>query len=111
MRTAIAILTASILALGSSTGCAMNQKKVEKQVKSGAPVDCRTAEADIRVLRSEKTHVAEQIAEGVTAIVPVGLVIGLLAGTEGTKIRVAIGEYNKVLDQRILLIQSTCGVQ
>jgi len=110
MRIAIVSVLASALVLGSSFGCAMSQKKVEKQVKSGAPVDCRTAEGDLRVLKGEKTHVAGQIVEGVTAITPAGIVLGIVTGTEGTKIRVAIGEYNKMIDERILLIQSTCGV-
>ena len=48
---------------------------------------------------------------GVTAIVPAGLVVGLVTFTEGTKIKVATGEYNKALDKKIAQIQSTCGVQ
>jgi len=75
------------------------------------PVNCATAEGDIRVLRGEKAHVAERVAQGVTAIYPAGLVVGLLTGTEGTKIRVATGEYNKKLDAKIAEIQSTCGVE
>lgn len=48
---------------------------------------------------------------GVTAIVPAGLVIGLVTLTEGTKIEVATGEYNKMIDARIAEIKSTCGVK
>ena len=91
-------------------GCAMGLKKDEKAAEQ-MPVNCATADGDLRVLRSEKTHVAEEIALGVTAIYPAGLVIGLLTGTEGTKIQVATGEYNKKLDAKIAQIQSTCGVQ
>jgi hypothetical protein len=47
---------------------------------------------------------------GVTSIYPAGLVLGLLTGTEGTKIQVATGEYNKMIDKKIAQIQSTCGV-
>ena len=89
------------------SACASQQKKVEKEMKM--PINCATAEGDIRVLENEKAHVAEQIAEGVTAIFPAGLVIGLITGTEGTKVKVATGEYNKMIDKRIAEIKSECG--
>ena len=87
--------------------CASGQKKVEKDLK--APINCATAEGDIRVLENEKVHVAQQIAEGVGAIVPIGLVVGVVTGTEGTKMRVATGEYNKMIDKKIAEIKSQCG--
>jgi len=89
--------------------CAMKQKKVEKEMKQ--PVNCATAEGDIRMLQHEKAHVVQQIAEGVTAIVPASLVIGLVTLTEKEKIRVATGEYNKAIDKRIAEIKAQCGVQ
>ena len=92
------------------SGCAMKLEKEEKAAE-GMPVNCATADGDIRVLRGEKAHVAEQIALGVTAIYPAGLVVGLLTGTEGTKIQVATGDYNKKLDAKIAQIQQQCGVQ
>src|SRR5262245_13797332 len=98
------------LATTLAQGCAIEQKKEEKAAEQ-MPVNCATADGDLRVLRGEKAHVAEQVAMGVTAIYPAGLVIGLLTGTEGTKIQVATGEYNKKLDAKIAEIQSTCGVQ
>ena len=75
------------------------------------PISCATAEGDIRALQAEKTNAAQQALSGVTAIAPAGIVLGLLTGTEGTKIRVATGEYNTMIDQRIADIKSTCGVQ
>ena len=45
------------------------------------PINCATAEGDIRVLQSEKAHVGQQIASGLTAIAPAGIVMGVLAGT------------------------------
>jgi hypothetical protein len=100
-------LVACALLLGA---CAWQMKKQEQSAKA-LPVNCATAEADVRVLRSEKAHVAQQIAMGVTAIVPIGLVIGLVTFTEGEKIEVATGEYNKALDQKIAEIQTQCGVK
>ena len=45
-----------------------------------------------------------------TAIAPAGLVLGILTGTETTKLKVAVGEYDKHIDKRIAEIQSTCGL-
>jgi hypothetical protein len=101
---------AGLAALLLVTGCASGFKKDEKAIDQET-VNCATADGDIRVLKGEKAHVAEQIALGVTAIYPAGLVIGLLTGTEGTKLRVATGEYNKKIDAKIAEIQTTCGLE
>jgi hypothetical protein len=55
------------------------------------------------------THVVEQLAMGVTAIYPASAVMGILLGTEGTKLQVATGEYNKKIEQKIDEIRGTCG--
>jgi len=103
-------ILASLVGALLAQGCAMNMKKEEKAAEQ-MPVNCATADGDLRVLKSEKANVAEQIALGVTAIYPAGLVMGLLTGTEGTKIQVATGEYNKKLEAKIAEIQSACGAQ
>jgi len=110
MRTEINKLGKAILMISLAvfvSACAMQQKKVEKEMK--APISCGTAESDLRVLQNEKAHVAEQIAEGVTAIIPISLVVGVITRTEGTKVKVATGEYNKMIDKRIAEIKSECG--
>jgi hypothetical protein len=89
--------------------CAMKYKKTEQEMKQ--PINCATAEGDLRALEAEKANVAQQIAAGVTSIVPVSLVVGLVTGTEGAKISVATGEYNKMIDQRIAEIKQKCNVQ
>jgi len=89
------------------SACAMGQRKVEKEMKM--PINCATAEGDVRSLEHEKVHVEQQIAEGVGTIVPIGLVVGLVTGTEGTKLKVATGEYNKMIDKKIAEIKSQCG--
>jgi hypothetical protein len=104
MRKVLFVLVACALA----SGCAMKEKRTLESLKQ--PVNCSTAEGDLRVLQGEKVHVASEIASGVTAIVPVSLVLGIVTGTEGTKFKVATGQYNKALDQRIAEIKSTCGV-
>jgi len=75
------------------------------------PINCATAEGDLRVLQSEKTNVAQEIANGVTAIVPAGAVIGIISGTETDKFKVASGDYNKMIDQKIAEIKQKCGLQ
>ena len=90
--------------------CAVkDQKKVEQEMKQ--PINCATAEGDIRMLRHEKAHVTDQIAAGVTSFTPAGLVVGVATGTEDTGVRVTSGEYNKMIDKRIAEIQARCGVK
>jgi hypothetical protein len=93
--------------LGACAGS--KYKKVEQSAKE--PVNCATAEADLRTLESEKVHTAEQIAAGVTSIVPVSLVVGLVTKTEKSKWHVATGDYNDMLDKKIAEIKQTCGVE
>jgi hypothetical protein len=88
---------------------ALKQKKVVKEMKQ--PINCATAEGDIRMLQHEKAHVAQRIIEGVTAIQPAGMVIGALTGTEVVKLKVAAGDYNKMIDKRIAEIKEQCAVQ
>lgn len=88
------------------SACATRYKQVE--VEMYRPINCATAEGDIRMLEHEKAHVANQIAMGVTSIAPAGFVLGVMTETEGTKIRVATGEYNKMIDRRIREIRETC---
>jgi hypothetical protein len=115
MRKSTALVLIPLLALGAWSGCAFKQKKVEKEVeaelKSPAAINCATADGDVRLLQHEKAHVAQRIAEGVTAIYPASLVVGLISGTETTKVKVAVGEYNKLIDRRIAEIKQACPVE
>lgn len=92
------------------TACAASQYKQTEQQIAQQPINCATAEGDIRMLQNEKASVAKQIAMGVTAIVPVGLVAGVATGTEKTKYQVATGEYNRMIDQKIAEIKAFCGL-
>ncbi len=104
-------LLPGLLCLTLAPGCATEQKKVEAGLKDPAAINCATADGDLRLLQHEKANVAERIAEGVTAVYPAGLVVGLVTRTEGTKVKVATGEYNKQIDQRIAEIKQQCDVQ
>ena len=91
------------------TGCSDKFKKGETQMKQ--PINCATADGDIRMLMHEKAHVEDQIVQGVTAIFPAGAVVGIATKTEGTKLKVTTGEYNKMIDKRIAEIKAECGVR
>ena len=99
---------ATIFAAMTLAGCAFQEKRVEQSLAQ--PINCDVAEGDIRVLESERAHVGRQVVAGVTSIVPAGIVLGLVTGTTGTKLRVATGEYNKKIDERVTDIKRTCGV-
>ena len=102
-------LTGAVVAALLLVACANQYKQTEQQIVQ-QPINCATAEGDIRMLQSEKASVAKQIAMGVTAIVPVGLVAGVVTGTEKTKYQVATGQYNQMIDQKIAEIKAFCGL-
>jgi len=74
-------------------------------------VNCATAEGDIRVLQSEKTHASQQMAAGVSATSPAAIVVGTITNKEITNAQVATGTYNRMLDDKIVEIKRQCGVK
>jgi hypothetical protein len=89
------------------SGCAMQEKK-EAAAAQAMPVNCAQAPDDLRVLNSEKASTASKIGNGVSMVAPIGLVAGLVTGTEKTKYEVTTGEYNKALDTKIAQIKAAC---
>lgn len=75
-----------------------------------APISCTNAQADIVHLEHEKKSTVERITKGVTAILPIGLVLNLAKGTEDDAVQMATGEYNDRIDVRIAEIKDTCGL-
>jgi hypothetical protein len=94
------------LALAVSS-CAMQEKK-DAAAAQAMPVNCATAPGDLRVLNSEKASTASKIGNGISMIAPIGLVAGLVTGTEKTKYEVTTGEYNTALDTKIAQIKAAC---
>jgi hypothetical protein len=111
MRTTTTVALIGMLALGTASGCAMQQEQNLSALQDPKRINCATADGDLRILEGEKANVGQRIAEGATAIYPAGLVVGLLTGTEGTKLKVATGDYDQQIDQRIAEIKQTCGIQ
>ena len=91
-----------------AAGCAAQYQANEAALQQ--PINCATAEGDIRVLQGEKTNAVQQAAAGATAIAPAGIVMGLVTGTENTKLQVATGQYNIMIDNKISAIRRTCGM-
>ena len=89
------------------TGCAEQEKK-EAAAAQTMPINCATAPGDLRVLNSEKASTATKIGNGISMVAPIGLVVGLVQGTEKTKYEVTTGEYNKALDTKIAQIKAAC---
>ena len=106
MKTAFVALSICALVLGAA--CSPISKTAKEDLAQ--PLNCATAEGDIRILKSEKAHVMKEIANGVTAIHPAGAVLGIVTGTEGDKLEVATGEYNRKIDRKIAEIKRTCGL-
>ena len=68
-RADLAAAACGVAMVALMAGCAMEYKKTEENLNK-PPINCFTAEGDIRVLKSEKANVAQQIAAGLQTIVP-----------------------------------------
>ena len=103
------LVTALLGAIFALSACSStSQQQVQEDL--GMPINCATAEGDIRALNAEKTHAAGQLAAGVAAISPIGLVVNTATGNEDEKMSMATGDYNDKLDQKISQIKAKCGL-
>jgi hypothetical protein len=92
------------------SGCS-TEKYQQAEHDISKPINCATAAGDIRMLQHEKAHTMDKISQGVSAISPAGAVIGMVKGTEHTSMKVASGDYNKMIDKRIAEIKAQCGIR
>ena len=92
-----------------AAACSAVSKQAQQDLAK--PINCATAQGDIRVLQSEKEHLGRQIAAGVTSIVPISLVVNTATGNEKTNIQVATNEYNTMIDMKISEIRQLCGLE
>lgn len=79
-------------------------------INAQGSVNCATARADIAHLEHEKKSNVERVAKGVMSIMPIGLVLNTVRGTEKGNLEIATGEYNDKIDARIAEIKRSCGV-
>ena len=93
-------------------GCASNMKKKVDYMEmvQSQPVNYQTAERDIKALEAEKARVAEQVLAGASSIMPISLVVGILTGTAKAKVKIATGQYNRMIDARIAKIKQECNI-
>lgn len=82
----------------------------EAKQELARPVDCSTAEKDLALLEAEKVSVAQQAAAGVRSVLPVSVVAGILQHDMGNRVRVATGEYNRQIDEKMFRIRQQCGI-
>jgi hypothetical protein len=78
----------------------------EPATAQAGQINCATAEADLRVLRSEQSHAMQHAMGGGRTMVPSGLVTEPEFGTS----RIGAGQYSDYLGSRIAQIQETCGL-
>lgn len=98
------LLTAAAAVLLTSA-CTMQPLKDP----STKPVNCATAEGDLRALNSEKKYAQSQELVSATAITPAGALLGIVTDTENEKLEILSGEYQKKLDTRIAEINAKCN--
>ena len=101
----VAVMTFTVLLAACASPIS---EEVKRELEK--PVDCSTAKQDIALFEKEKASVAKQTAAGVTSVLPIGLVSGVVSGTAGDKAKVATGEYNEQLDAKIAQIESACVI-
>jgi hypothetical protein len=107
IKTKLVSIGVCALGLILVSGCAEQEKKEEASAQS-MKINCAHAPGDLRTLNSEKATTASRIGNGISMIAPIGLVEGLVTGTEKTKYQVTTDEYNKALDTKIAQIKAAC---
>ena len=103
MKSLTPVLVASMIA--GTAGAAFAQSDPMTH-----PINCATAEGDLRILSSERKHAQEQQVLGVTALSPGGAVVGIITGTENKKLEMLSGDYIKKIDARTAAIKAQCKV-
>lgn len=87
-----------------ATACASESE--DASTAQAGQIDCATAEADLRVLRSEQSHAMERAMGGGTTMVPSGLV----TEPEFSTSPIGAGQYSDYLKSRISQIEQACGL-
>ena len=86
--------------------CAPISKEAKRDLRR--PVDCASAEEDIKSLEGQKAGTEKLILNGLAAVLPGSMIIGVFTGEEDERIAVASGDYNEAIDLKIARIKQTC---
>ncbi len=105
------VLKAKVCAVALLAGSAMTGVAFAANDTERHPVNCATAEGDLRAIAAEKKHAQDQQLESVISVTPAGALLGLVTGTEHKRLQMLSGDYVKELDARAAEIKSTCGVE
>ena len=98
------------MALVSVTACVVSAEAWAATGSERHPVNCSTAEGDLRAIASEKKHAEDKQLESIAAITPAGALLGLVTGTEQKRLQMLSGDYIKQLDARAAEIKETCNL-
>jgi hypothetical protein len=104
-----AIVTVAVAGLVFASGCASKYAKVEDSFAQ--PINCSTAQVDIRALEEDKVSKTTEAAAGASYALPTTILMGAITGTGGATYDVGTGAYNQKIDERIDRIRSTCKVE
>ena len=74
------------------------------------PVNCSTANRDIKVLEDEHASVGKRVLSGVRSVMPISVVAGLLMGDYRDRVNVTTGSYNSDIEAKIAQIKSECDL-
>ena len=74
-------------------------------------IDCRTAKWDIEILEGEKASTSKKMASGLRSVMPAAVVVSMLKDEYSDGTRVAGGEYNREIDEKIEEIKDTCNIR
>ena len=99
-----AILLSTVLASADDAKMTKGKADVKKTI------NCRSAAPDIRVLKSEKEYAQKQVASGIFAITPIGLIANA-ATSQSDAEKVSIKKYDKMLDAKIAEIKRECHIK
>ncbi len=88
----------------ADTDLAEATKRIE-----AAPINCGTADGDLRVLAAEREHAEKSKLQGLMAITPTGILFGAVTGTQHKHYEILTGDYIKHIDQKTALIKAKCG--
>lgn len=101
-RSATLIGSVVLVSLGASA---------QADIPETGPVNCATAEGDIRALNAEKEYAKSHELESAAALTPAGALLGLMTGTENKKLEMLSPDYQEHIDARIEKIRTTCGLK
>lgn len=99
-----AILLSTVLASADDTKMTKGKADAKKKI------NCRSAVPDIRVLNSEKEYAQKQVATGIFAIMPIGLLANA-ATSQSKSEKISIKKYDEMLDKKIAEIKKECHIK